>query len=114
MVNRRKFIQDLGALGIGAAGLGAFADMQRIAAAAGLDSAPLAAGEDYRALVILFMFGGNDANNMVIPTTASEYAAYASGRTSVLALPTQQILPISVANTPGRTFGVHPAMSLES
>ena len=51
MVNRRKFIQNLGALGIGAAGLGAFADMQRIAAAAGLNTAPLAAGEDYLSLI---------------------------------------------------------------
>lgn len=111
MNNRRKFIQNLGALGIGAAGLGAFEDLQRIAAAAGLDTSTKAAGEDYRALVILFMFGGNDSNNMVVPTAASEYAAYAAGRTSVLALPSAQLLPLTVQNTPGRTFGLHPAMA---
>jgi uncharacterized protein (DUF1501 family) len=107
-MNRRKFLQGLG---VGAAGLGAWSDLGRIAAAASLDTAPLAAGEDYRALVCLFMFGGNDANNMVVPTSAGEYTQYATGRTSVLALPQASLLPLTVQNTPGRTFGVHPSMA---
>ena len=105
-MDRRNFLK-----GVGAAGLGAWADLQRIAAAASLDAAPLAAGEDYRALVCLFMFGGNDGNNTVIPTTVTEYQQYATGRTSVLALPQAQLLPINVANTPGRTFALHPSMA---
>jgi uncharacterized protein (DUF1501 family) len=108
MTNRRTFLKQVG--GAGLAGLGAWSDLGRIAAAASLNSAPLAAGEDYRALVCLFMFGGNDANNMVVPTAAGEYQQYATGRTTTLALPLASLLPINVQNTPGRTFGLHPSM----
>jgi uncharacterized protein (DUF1501 family) len=106
-MDRRKFLKSVG---VGAAGLGAWSDLARIAAAASL-AAPSAAGEDYRALVCVFMFGGNDANNMVIPTTGPEYLQYASGRTSTLALAQGTLLPLTVRNTPGRTFALHPAMA---
>jgi uncharacterized protein (DUF1501 family) len=105
-MNRRKFLK---MAGVGAAGLGAWSDLNRIAAAASL-AGPKAAGEDYRALVCVFMFGGNDGNNTVIPTSASEFAQYASGRTN-LALARAALLPLTVANTPGRTFGLHPSMA---
>src|SRR6516164_3901712 len=106
-MNRRKFLRNLG---IGTAALGAWTDLEHIAAAASLGAAPKAAGEDYRALVCIFMFGGNDGNNTVIPTSATEYQQYATGRTSVLALPKAQLLALNVNNTPGRTFALHPAM----
>ena len=106
-MDRRKFLKSVG---IGAAGLGAWGDLGRIAAAASL-AAPAAAGEDYRALVCLFMFGGNDANNTVIPTTSTEYLQYATGRTSTLALAQGTLLPLMVRNTPGRTFALHPSMA---
>jgi uncharacterized protein (DUF1501 family) len=111
MKNRRTFLKQLAAAGIGVGGLGAWSDLQRIAAAASVGSGPKAAGEDYRALVCLFMFGGNDGNNMVIPTSATEYQQYATGRTPTLALAQASLLPLTVANTPGRTFGMHPAMT---
>ncbi len=107
MMTRRIFLRHVGALG--AAGLGAWSDLNRIAAAASLTGAK-AAGEDYRALVCLFMFGGNDGNNTVIPTSATEYAQYAAGRTN-LALAQGTLLPLTVQNTPGRTFGLHPSMA---
>jgi uncharacterized protein (DUF1501 family) len=107
-INRRKFLTQLGA----AAGLGALSDLERIAAAATLGSSQSKLlGEDYRALVCIFMFGGNDANNMVIPTSTTEYQQYASGRTSVLALAQGSLLPVNIQNTPGRTFGLHPSMT---
>lgn len=110
-MKRRTFLKQLG---IGAAGVGAWSDLTRIAAAASLGSAaaiPNAAGEDYRALVCLFMFGGNDGNNTVIPTSATEYQQYATGRTGALALAQGTLLPVSVQNTPGRTFALHPSMA---
>ena len=108
MMDRRSFLKATGAAGL--AGLGAWHDLQRIAAAAALAPTPKAAGEDYRALVCLFLFGGNDANNMVIPTSASEYQQYATGRTN-LALAQASLLPLTASNTPGRTFGLHPSMA---
>jgi uncharacterized protein (DUF1501 family) len=107
MTTRRNFLRTVG---IGAAGLAAWSDLNRIAAAASL-ATPKAAGEDYRALICVFMFGGNDGNNMLVPTSATEYLQYATGRTSVLALPKASLLPLSVSNTPGRTFGLHGSMA---
>jgi uncharacterized protein (DUF1501 family) len=64
-------------------------------------------------VVCLFMYGGNDANNMVIPydADAQGYNLYAKGRTPVLALPRDQLLPVTLANTQGRSYALHPAMA---
>ena len=76
----------------------------------GLMQAAYGAGpfNDYRALVCVFLFGGNDSQNMIIPI-GSEYAGYAAGRGN-LALPQANVLPIS-AGIAGRTFGLHPRMT---
>ena len=39
-----------------------------------------AQGTDYKALVCVFLFGGNDANNMIVPYSSSDYANYAKIR----------------------------------
>ncbi len=112
MTNRRQFLKRLAAACAATAGAGAWSDLQRIAAAASLSPArPKAAGEDYRALVCIFLFGGNDGNNMVIPTSSTEYLQYATGRTPALALPQANLLALDVANTPGRGFALHPSMA---
>jgi uncharacterized protein (DUF1501 family) len=75
----------------------------------GIMQAAYAAGPftDYRATVCLFLFGGTDSHNMVIPLGA-EYAKYAEGRGN-LAIPEASTLPIS-AGVSGRSFGFHPSM----
>jgi uncharacterized protein (DUF1501 family) len=35
---------------------------------------------DYRALVCLFLFGGNDSFNLLIPSDASRYSTYIGAR----------------------------------
>src|SRR5919107_731793 len=56
----------------------------------------LAQGADYKALVCVFLAGGNDGNNMVVPTTTTEYNAYAAERaTSGLGIPRDSLLPIT-------------------
>jgi uncharacterized protein (DUF1501 family) len=66
-------------------------------------------GSDYKALVCLFLNGGNDANNLIIPT-GSDYAAYASARSN-LALSQSSVRAISPKNSDGRTWGLHPAVA---
>ena len=64
---------------------------------------------NYRALVCVFLNGGSDANNMVIPTDAA-YANYSGARPG-LAIPQGNILPINnPPNMGGLTFGFHPNM----
>jgi uncharacterized protein (DUF1501 family) len=70
---------------------------------------------DYRALVCIFLSGGNDSNNTVIPNhndaTISNYTAYAATRaTQGLALAQGTLLPIAVPRMGGLTYGLHPAL----
>jgi len=101
-LSRRRLLKLLGATG----GIGAASSLL----------APLSAlaqtttGTDYKALVCLFMYGGNDANNMLVPIDAAEYAVYQRGRSN-LALPQANLLPIAPSNTGGQLFGLHPAMT---
>ena len=68
------------------------------------DSAP----SGYKALVCIFLNGGNDANNVIIPSDPSDYNAYATAR-SFLAIPQSQLLPISPATySDGRAYGLNP------
>ncbi len=67
-----------------------------LAALGQLNLTAAAQAADYKALVCLFLFGGNDGHNTVIPLSQSEYAAYASKRGG-LALSGNQLLPITTA-----------------
>ena len=68
----------------------------------------------YKALVCIFLSGGNDANNWVIPTDTTTFGNY-TGIRGNLALPQSSLLPLySTGTTPyvdadGHTFGFHPA-----
>lgn len=70
----------------------------------------LAAGDDYRALVCIFLFGGNDANNMIIPRDPADHTRYAGPR-GVLAINRDQTLSIRPTNVQGREYGLHPSMT---
>jgi uncharacterized protein (DUF1501 family) len=117
---RRQFLKAVVASGVGGTGLGALDQvglLERLSAAAGNALIPAAQAqtvspstEDYRCLVCLFMYGGNDANNLLIPTDAGRFAQYQRAR-GVLALPQNSLLNISPANTGGAPFALHPAMT---
>jgi uncharacterized protein (DUF1501 family) len=73
------------------------------------------AGQDYKALVVLFWSGGNDGNNMVIPnhsdSSVSNYQNYFNARsTQGLALPQASLLPVTVPRINGLTYGFHPSL----
>ena len=92
-LSRRDFTRLVG-------GAGAFAAMTQLG-----QSASLAQGAtDYRAMVAVFLFGGNDAWNMVVPTDA-RYATYASLR-GAIALKQEALVPLS-----GTPFGLHPSFA---
>jgi uncharacterized protein (DUF1501 family) len=65
---------------------------------------------DYRALVCVFLFGGNDSFNMLVPRSAAEHAAYAATRQN-LAIASDQLLPIEPLVSDGAQYGVHPSMA---
>ena len=65
---------------------------------------------DYKALVCIFLNGGNDQSNTVVPVSTAEYDAYARSR-GALALSAQQLLPISPTSWSGPGLALNPAMS---
>src|SRR3984893_9476842 len=69
----------------------------------GLVSALAQGTTDYKALVCIFLFGGNDANNMIVPVD-SQYANYQSIRAN-LALPQAALLPLQIGGQ--ANFGLH-------
>jgi uncharacterized protein (DUF1501 family) len=71
----------------------------------GLVNALAQSAQDYKALVCVFLFGGNDSNNMVVPLSSSGYSSYQQIR-SVLALPQGSLLPIAPPSA--GSFGFHP------
>ena len=72
------------------------------------------APSDYRALVCVFLQGGNDGHGTVIATDPDSFAAFTQARSGApgLAYPLSQLLPITL-KTPqsGRTFALNPALA---
>ena len=100
-LSRRSFIRSCCAA-VGSTGLlSAMAQLRLMGAVAG-DSA----GDDYKALVCVFLNGGNDANNLIVPYDTSGYNDYAAARTT-LSLPQSTLLPITPLTTDGRSYGLH-------
>jgi len=107
-VTRREFLLQSASACVGyALGAAAFAaGVQRF----GLINA-LAQGLDYKALVCVFMAGGNDGNNLVVPTSTTEYDQYAAVRSAAgLAIARDTLLPI-VPGSIGASFGFHPNLA---
>ena len=106
-LSRRDFIRQAACAAVGTAAMtAAIRDLRFMNAAIAQSNI-----NDYKALVCIFLGGGNDSNNLVIPTIASEYNNYAAIRTPVLAIPQGSILPISPLNSDGHTYGLHPCCS---
>lgn len=83
-------------LAMGLAGIGALAAGQAAAA----DTS------GYRALVCLYLAGGNDAHNWIVPTDSASYLDYTRAR-GPLAWPAQQLQALSsTGQAAGRSFGM--------
>ncbi|MDO3385854.1 DUF1501 domain-containing protein [Gilvimarinus sp. SDUM040013] len=98
--SRRRFLRQGVAACLGSASFAALSARMQVA------MAQTAAADDYKALVCIFLFGGNDSHNMVVPTDTSAYNTYASVRQN-LAVPRADLLPMSTGST---AYGFHPAM----
>jgi uncharacterized protein (DUF1501 family) len=77
-------------------------------AAAGTDGIAKADRSSRNVLVCIYLFGGNDSNNMVVPLDDSQYAAYAAAR-GALAIPAGSLLEVKARNQ--TRYGLHPALS---
>ena len=123
--SRREFLRRAGAL----ATLGTASPLALNLAA--MSAAAAATAADYKALVCIFLFGGNDAYNMVLPTDAASWSAYSTVRNqapdsiallapgtaanaaAALGSPARLggVLPIAPLNAQGRSFALHPQLA---
>lgn len=129
-ITRRKFVRQSACASLGLTGL-----VDSLAHFTLMDAAmaQVANTSPYQALVVIFLLGGNDANNMLIPERdidvfdsngVSAYTNYLGARTvnsnKVLCFvdprdssdPTKRSLPLNntTTNTPDYKYGVHPKM----
>ena len=113
--SRREFLRAASMLSIVGSSAAPFALNLMTMGSAAAQTAP----SDYKALVCLFLFGGNDHNNTVLATDSTSWSEYTRIRTTneagSIALPvagTQGgVLPIVAKTTQtGRTFGLHPSL----
>lgn len=104
-INRRDFLRVSGA---GAAATAAFAAYPGAAFSQVIGtSAPF---PDYKALVCVFLLGGNDSFNMLVPRSNAEYNVYAQSRQN-MAIPQSDLLPINPLTPDGAQYGLHPTMT---
>ena len=67
-----------------------------------------AGGSPDRTLVCIYLFGGNDSNNLIVPLSA-QYDAYAQAR-GKLALGSETLLPVKAMKSQA-SYGFHPALA---
>jgi len=109
-ITRRKFFGQASCAAVGTSTLlSSLVNLKGMAAAAIANSTSLVDPE-FKALVCIFMSGGNDSYNMLMPRDTSEYADYAATRSNI-AIPLNQMLPIFPDAAGGRLFGIHPSMA---
>lgn len=102
--SRRHFLQRFSHLALGASGFMAASSQFQLA------NAMVQPGDPYKALVCIFLFGGNDAFNMLVPKGDAEYDLYLQTR-QTLALEKNSLLAITPATNLGIQLGLHPSMS---
>ena len=107
MNNRRDFLRRAAALTAGglASRLAPFTAL--VPAAAGAQAV-----SDYKALVCVFLYGGVDGNNLVVPMDSAGYAQYSAVRppASNVNLTQAELLQIQPA-TGGTPYGLHPQLT---
>lgn len=65
---------------------------------------------DHKALVCIFLAGGNDQSNTVVPRSGTAYASYQQSRPT-LALAAADLLAITPTGYSGEALGLHPSLS---
>lgn len=97
-MNRRSFVRNASWASL--AQLAGISPLRSISALAQSSSS-----SDYKALVCVFLRGGNDSNNLIVPLTGSDYGSYSAAR-GPLALAQSSLLPMK-----GIGYGLHSAFS---
>lgn len=107
-LSRRQFLRQAGLAGFGLTTFSSSLFQFNILKAAALANSSLT-DDDYRAMVCIFLNGGNDSFNMLIPRDNDSYNYYSTTRSN-LAIPENQLLPLNFLDGNGGQFGLNPSM----
>lgn len=111
--DRRAFLRRMQAVLAGGAAFALLPQLHLVGQAVAAEPLP---GDDYKALVCIFLFGGSDSFNMLIPHESGAYQAYLASRGGVydaasnptgLAYARDALVPVVDAG--GTTWGLNPA-----
>jgi uncharacterized protein (DUF1501 family) len=113
--DRRKFIKDTISAALGGASVySAVGHMSMLQAAAHLAQSTYT---DYKALICVFMYGGNDSFNTVVPISGAARTAYDKTRptgTGLIGLPANTLHALTPLSTglpgDGSSYGLHASM----
>lgn len=94
--NRRTFLK--------AASWGALGQVAGVSPLRSFTSLAQSSSNDYKALVCIFLRGGNDSNNMIVPLDLTQHSSYSKAR-GPLAIAQSSLLPLA-----GVGYGLHPSM----
>lgn len=111
--SRRQFLARLGTVLAGGAAVATLPQLELMGRA--LAAAPAATG-GYRAAVCIFLLGGNDSFNMLVPHVREEHDVYLASRggvfnasTNAQGLGLARDALVQVTDTAGKPWGLHPA-----
>lgn len=109
MITRRQFLGQAACSGLGLAGL--LSTMGTLRLFSSTLSAQTIPGDDHKALVCLFLYGGNDGNNTLVPYDTAAHQAYAAAR-GILALPRADLVRLALpTGGDGREWALHPSLA---
>ena len=104
---RRDFFRTAGCAALSSIGVAStIRDFRLVNSALAQNSGPFSF-PDYKAMVCIFLGGGNDSNNLIIPRGPA-HAAYANIRQN-LTIPESSLLPLDSLSSDGNDYGLHPA-----
>ena len=103
---RRDFFRTVGGAALGTAAISSTLRDFRLINSALAQGPGGGAFSDYKALVCIFLNGGNDSNNLIVPRGAG-HAAYASIRQN-LTIAESALVPLTPDNNDGNEYGFHP------
>lgn len=109
-MNRRDLLKKSLCLAASTAGFGALSSRFSLAHAATMysKSQRYLLGNDYRALVCVFLYGGNDSLNFIVPRDVPAHATYAATRGSI-AVPRSELVSLTPTAS-GAAYGLHPGV----
>jgi uncharacterized protein (DUF1501 family) len=105
LITRRMLLR-LGAGSLGILGAGG-----RLCRLGRLNAQVVNPTPDYKAMLCIFLFGGDDGNNLIVPvqTSLQSYSNYFGVRGNTLGLPSNSLAQIATASAD--VYGLHPSLA---